>query len=229
MPPGPCDLVAQSMGGVVAALIALEHADRVRRLVLCTTSGGVDVASLGATDWRPGYRAEMSHVPDWFVVDRTDITARLPTLRAPTLVLYGDQDPLCPEGVAGFLASRIPGAQLDLHPRRRSHAGEQPRRRGRAADPRAPRVTTDRSRSHGRVEGLNQSEPRNRQTPAPVGSSMLLTRRRRECRAVGSTATRRAGPRARCPRRRRAPRCTAASAGAGSRDASSRLRCAGRR
>src|SRR5947209_12804753 len=41
IPPGPCDLVAQSMGGVVAALIALEHADRVRRLVLCATSGGV--------------------------------------------------------------------------------------------------------------------------------------------------------------------------------------------
>jgi pimeloyl-ACP methyl ester carboxylesterase len=112
MPAGPCDLVAQSMGGVVAALIALEHADRVRRVVLCTTSGGVDVAALGAADWRPGYRAEMSHVPDWFAVDRTDITARLPTLRAPTLVLYGDQDPICPAGVASFLASRIPGAQL---------------------------------------------------------------------------------------------------------------------
>ena len=111
MPPGPCDLIAQSMGGVVAALIALQHADRVRRLVLCTTSGGVDVASLGAVDWRPGYRAEMSHVPDWFVIDRTDITARLPTIQAPTLVLYGDQDPICTEGVARFLASRIPGAR----------------------------------------------------------------------------------------------------------------------
>ncbi len=113
MPPGRCDLVAQSMGGVVAALIALGHAERVRRLVLCTTSGGVDAAALGATDWRPGYRAEMPHVPDWFVIDRTDVTARLPTIQAPTLVLHGDQDPLCTEGVARFLASRIPGAQLE--------------------------------------------------------------------------------------------------------------------
>ena len=113
VPSGPFDLVAQSMGGVVASLIALEHADRVRRLVLCTTSGGVDVASLGGADWRPGYRAQMPHVPDWFAVDRTDVTARLATLRAPTLVLYGDQDPICPEAVARFLASRIPGARLE--------------------------------------------------------------------------------------------------------------------
>ncbi len=112
MPPGPCDLVAQSMGGVVAALLALGHTARVRRLVLCATSGGVDVARLGATDWRPAYRAEMAHVPDWFVADRTDLTARLRMIQAPTLILYGDRDPLCPERLARFLAGRISGAQL---------------------------------------------------------------------------------------------------------------------
>jgi len=110
MPQGASDLVAQSMGGVVAALIALDHPGRVRRLVLCATSGGVDVAALGAADWRPGYRAQLPHVPDWFVVDRTDLTARLPAIHAPTLVLHGDQDPLSTERIARFLTERIPGA-----------------------------------------------------------------------------------------------------------------------
>jgi pimeloyl-ACP methyl ester carboxylesterase len=110
MPPGASDLVAQSMGGVVAMSISLDHPDRVRRLVLCATSGGVDAASLGQVDWRAEYRAELSHVPDWFVADRTDLGARLPTLRAPTLVVHGDRDPVCPARLARFLAERIPGA-----------------------------------------------------------------------------------------------------------------------
>ena len=47
---GPVDLVAQSMGGVIAAQIALEHPELVRRLVLCVTSGGVDMKGLGAVE-----------------------------------------------------------------------------------------------------------------------------------------------------------------------------------
>jgi poly(3-hydroxyoctanoate) depolymerase len=49
-------------------------------------------------------------VPDWFVVDRTDLTERLPTLAAPTLVVHGGRDPICPVRLARFLADRIPGA-----------------------------------------------------------------------------------------------------------------------
>ena len=116
LPRGPVDVVAQSMGGVVATLLALAHPERVRRLVLCATSGGIDVAALGAADWRPEYSAEFPHVPPWFVADRTDLSARLPAIIAPTLVLYGDQDPLCTERIASFLAARLPGATLTCIP-----------------------------------------------------------------------------------------------------------------
>src|SRR6266851_4646486 len=46
---GPVDLVAQSMGGFIAARLAIERPPDVRRLVLTVTSGGVDMAGLGAS------------------------------------------------------------------------------------------------------------------------------------------------------------------------------------
>jgi pimeloyl-ACP methyl ester carboxylesterase len=70
-------LVAQSMGGVLAARLAIEQPQRVATLVLCATSGGVDVKAMGGADWRAGFRAELPHVPDWFERHRTDLTARL--------------------------------------------------------------------------------------------------------------------------------------------------------
>ena len=48
----PVDLVAQSMGGLIAVRVALAHPSLVRRLVLTATSGGVDVSAFGAADWR---------------------------------------------------------------------------------------------------------------------------------------------------------------------------------
>ncbi len=44
------DVVAQSIGGVVAVLVAARHPRRVRRLVLAATSAGVDVGGLGGAD-----------------------------------------------------------------------------------------------------------------------------------------------------------------------------------
>jgi pimeloyl-ACP methyl ester carboxylesterase len=116
LPPGPAHVVAQSMGGALAARLAIEHPERVDTLVLCATSGGVDVAGLGGADWRPAYRAELPGVPDWFVVDRTDLTARLAEIRAPTLLLYGGADPISPPQVSRLLESRIPGARSAVVP-----------------------------------------------------------------------------------------------------------------
>lgn len=112
LPRGPCDVVAQSMGGILAARLAIEHPERVAHLVLVATSGGVDVRRLGAADWRLGYRASLPDVPGWFVEDRTDLADRLATIRAPTLLLWSDSDPISPPAVARFLAGRIPDARV---------------------------------------------------------------------------------------------------------------------
>lgn len=111
LPPGPCHVIAQSMGGVLATRLAIEHPDRVDRLVLVATSGGVDVARLGAVDWRPAYRAELPTVPTWFVDDRTDLTDALARIRAPTLLVWSDADPISPPAIGTFLAARIAGAR----------------------------------------------------------------------------------------------------------------------
>lgn len=114
LPAGPCHVIAQSMGGVLAMRLALEHPERVASLTLAATSGGIDVASMGGFDWRAQFRAEHPNVPDWFERDRTDFTDRLGEVRAPALVLHGDDDPLCPPAVPALLAARLPSARSVL-------------------------------------------------------------------------------------------------------------------
>jgi pimeloyl-ACP methyl ester carboxylesterase len=112
LPPGASHVIAQSMGGVLAARLALDRPERVARLVLVATSGGVDAARLGAAEWRHEYRASMPDVPTWFIDDRTDLTDRLVEIRARTLLVWSDADPISPLSVGHLLAGRIPGARL---------------------------------------------------------------------------------------------------------------------
>ncbi len=110
--PGPSHVIAQSMGGVLAVRLAIEQPERVARLVLVATSGGVDVARLGAAEWRDEYTAILPDVPTWFADDRTDLTDRLAEIRAPTLLVWSDADPISPPAVAHRLAGRIPDTRM---------------------------------------------------------------------------------------------------------------------
>jgi pimeloyl-ACP methyl ester carboxylesterase len=112
LPERQSHVVAQSMGGVLAVRLALEHPHRVANLVLVATSGGVDVARLGGVDWRPEYLASMARVPKWFVKDRTDFTERVGEIRAPTLLVWSDSDPISPLSVRRFLSERIANARI---------------------------------------------------------------------------------------------------------------------
>lgn len=109
---GECDLLAQSMGGVLALAAALRRPAQVRRLVLAVTSGGVDVKRLGAIDWRETYRREYPNAASWIYEPWQDLTERIGEVRAPALLLFGDADPIAPVAVGERLAALLPGARL---------------------------------------------------------------------------------------------------------------------
>jgi pimeloyl-ACP methyl ester carboxylesterase len=110
----PSALIAQSMGGVIAILAALEKPQLVTHLVLTVTSGGMDLAGLGAEDWRPSYRDELPGLPDWFTAYHQDLTPQLPELKMPTLLLWGDADPISPVKVGERLAALLPHSRLHV-------------------------------------------------------------------------------------------------------------------
>jgi pimeloyl-ACP methyl ester carboxylesterase len=110
----PCDLLAQSMGGAVALQVALRNPQRVRRLVLAATSGGIDVAALGAADWWPAYRLEYPDARLSILDGWPDLTGQLPALAHPALLLWGDDDPISPVSVGRRLASLLPNARLEI-------------------------------------------------------------------------------------------------------------------
>jgi len=111
---GPADLVAQSMGGVIAARVALSRPEIVHRLVLVATSGGVDVARLGGSDWRPDYRELYPTAANWIVQERAVACLPIENISVPTLLIWGDADPISPVAVGRDLEDRIPNAKLHI-------------------------------------------------------------------------------------------------------------------
>jgi pimeloyl-ACP methyl ester carboxylesterase len=112
----PADLVAQSMGGVIAMQVVLRNPGRIRRIVLTATSGGVDMGALGASDWRTDYRATHPHVAAWAYGWRPDISDRIGRITQPVLLLWSDADPISPLGIGKRLLSLLPDARLHIIP-----------------------------------------------------------------------------------------------------------------
>ena len=109
---GPADLVGQSMGALVAVKATLAAPSKVRRLVLTATSAGVPIE--GAQDWRPLYRDLFPHAGQWIGDPQPDLSAKIKTIAAPTLLLWGDQDPISPVSVGRTLLSLLPAATLEV-------------------------------------------------------------------------------------------------------------------
>ena len=126
---GPTNVLAQSMGGVVAMHLVLRHPGKVRRLVLTATSGGVDAARDVPFDWRPDMRKEFPRGADWMMTERRDLTADMPRVRCPVLLLWGERDRISPPSVGERLRELLPRARLHTvrggeHDLARTHAAE---------------------------------------------------------------------------------------------------------
>jgi len=110
----PVDLLAQSMGGAIAMQVALRHPQKVRRLVLCVTAGGLDVEALGATDWRENYAREYPDPAPWILSAHPNYSADLRRIMQPTLLIWGDADPISPVAVGERLNALLPNSALHV-------------------------------------------------------------------------------------------------------------------
>ena len=125
----PANLIAQSIGGLVAARVALKVPDKVRRLVLTATSAGVPIANLGGAEWRADYRRDYPRAAPWITDLHEDLSAQLGSINAPTLLLWGDSDSISPPAVGQRLHALLPHAALHIiqggnHDLAKTHAAE---------------------------------------------------------------------------------------------------------
>jgi pimeloyl-ACP methyl ester carboxylesterase len=110
----PSDLIAQSMGGLVAAHVALAVPEKIRRIVLTATSAGVPVDDLGGINWRPGYRQNFPTAATWITEAKEDISDKIREISAPVLLIWGDVDPISPLAVGKRLLDLLPDAKLHV-------------------------------------------------------------------------------------------------------------------
>ncbi len=110
----PVDLVAQSMGGLVAMTVLLRRPEQVRRLVLTVTSAGAPMARLGAIDWRADYYRAYPTAATWLRDLDIDLSDHLDQVTQPVLLIFGTADPISPPSVGEYLLGRLPDARLQL-------------------------------------------------------------------------------------------------------------------
>jgi pimeloyl-ACP methyl ester carboxylesterase len=134
----PAHVVGHSMGGHLAMHLAARHPESVARLVLADAAGLYrPLAPVPLARWAMGLASPRSWgVPSFLPVIwrdaltagpltaaralhgilRDDVAAILSRIRAPTLVVWGERDPLIPVAYAARLREAIPGARLHVIP-----------------------------------------------------------------------------------------------------------------
>lgn len=148
LPARPVTLVGHSFGGQLALRLAALHPDRVQRLILIDSSGLRDrrlhaelkrrvfwlLAKLGRPIFKAAWARKvlyrLARERDYFnaplVMRQTmsqvlgqEIRQDLANVKAPTLILWGEQDRVTPLRNAELLHRNLPGSQLVIIPEAR--------------------------------------------------------------------------------------------------------------
>ncbi len=109
--PRPGVVAGQSMGGFLALQLALRYPELVTHLVLIVAAAGVDMARHGAKDWRSEYGGDGTN-PPWIFAPVPDLSADLPRIRVPVLLVWATRDPISPLSIAHQLQAALPDARL---------------------------------------------------------------------------------------------------------------------
>lgn len=136
----PAHVIGFSDGGIVGLLLAAEYPDLVRSLVALGAQSFIDQQTVeGARSWLPVEQlpekvqaalARYHGEPYWrqLLVNYVDVMdrilaaggevvrGRLGSIRCPTLIMQGEQDPYVALDHARILQAEIPGARLRLFP-----------------------------------------------------------------------------------------------------------------
>jgi len=132
---GPCDVVAESFGGWQALWLAVRHPDLVGQLVV-QAPAGLRTEGIGGLPADPearlrklyavperapnetrspdvlaGNQRMYMHYTGGVTLDRA-LQEALPSIKAPTLILFGTRDEVVPIDAARRLTAGIPGSRL---------------------------------------------------------------------------------------------------------------------
>jgi len=110
----PTAIVAQSMGGIIAILAAISKPDLVTHLVLTVTSGGIHYPYPETYNWRNDFKINFPDVPEWFTEFNDDLSEEIKQITAPSLLLWGDTDPISPVEMGKMLSMLLPNSTLKI-------------------------------------------------------------------------------------------------------------------
>jgi len=111
-------IAGHSMGGAIAQRIAIDFPNRVDGLFLLATSSRVGEAA--TANWMKRADEIESTDPRLAAARRSvakyNMDEELRSVRTPTLVMVGDQDPTTPAGGSVIISRCIEGAELEIYP-----------------------------------------------------------------------------------------------------------------